>query len=86
MNKQLTQHRARERFARAVGLLRVEIALGTERRHLDNLVELCKAYLETLEGTLEHRALDGELDDTIALIPGRPLPAKGLRVINGGKS
>ena len=93
MNKQLTQHRARERFARAVGLLHVEIAIGTERRHLDNLVELCKAYLEQLDGTLEHAALDTELDDAIALIPTRPAPPRWsehprrmLRAIKGGRS
>lgn len=92
MNKQLLQHRARERFARAVGVLRIEIQLGTERRHLDNLVELAKAYLTQLEGTLEHAALDTELDEAIALIPTRPAPTRWsdhprrmLRAIKGGK-
>jgi hypothetical protein len=43
--RQLTQHRAQQAFARNIGRLWLELRLGTPRRHLDVLLELCDALL-----------------------------------------
>jgi hypothetical protein len=51
------EHRAREKFQRFHDRLRLGVAIGDARRHLDPLVEACEDYLD--------RAGDSEL--TVAL-------------------
>jgi hypothetical protein len=43
--RQLTEHRAQQAFARNIGRLWLELRLGTPRRHLDVLLELCDSLL-----------------------------------------
>lgn len=45
INPQLRMHRAQQAFERNLGRLRLELRMGTPRRHLDVLVELCDALL-----------------------------------------
>jgi hypothetical protein len=45
LNPQLRQHRAQRAFTRTIAKLWLELRLGTPRRHLDVLVELCDALL-----------------------------------------
>jgi hypothetical protein len=45
VNTQLRQHRAQQAFERNLGRLRLELRMGTPRRHLDVLVELLDALL-----------------------------------------
>lgn len=51
ISPQLRQHRAQQAFARTIGKLWLELRLGTPRRHLDVLVELCDALLPECGGT-----------------------------------
>jgi hypothetical protein len=45
LNSQLKQHRAQQAFERNLGRLRLELRMGTPRRHLDVLVELLETLL-----------------------------------------
>lgn len=40
------QHRAREKFLRFHDRLRLAVAMGDARRHIDPLLEACEDYLE----------------------------------------
>lgn len=50
--RQLREYRAQQAFARNLGRLRIELRLGTPRRHLDVLVELLDALLPECGDTL----------------------------------
>jgi hypothetical protein len=43
--RQLKEHRAQVAFARNLGRLWLELRMGTPRRHLDVLLELCTTLL-----------------------------------------
>lgn len=45
LNPQLRMHRAQQAFERNLGRLRLELRMGTPRRHLDVIVELLEALL-----------------------------------------
>lgn len=45
LNPQLKEHRAQRAFERNLGRLRLELRMGTPRRHLDVLVELLEALV-----------------------------------------
>lgn len=65
------QHRARDKFARFHEKLRLGVAMGDARRHLDPLVEACEDYLD-LAGDSELTAdLRDQLDRTKRVIECR---------------
>ena len=68
---QLYQHRARERFQRAMTRLHAELALGSARRHLDNLVELAEAYLDTLDDSSLKASFAEQLGNARAMVNTR---------------
>lgn len=67
----IRQHQARERFARALDRLHTELGIGTERRHLDVLVELCEAHLAALDQTTLRDSFAQRLDVARAMVKAR---------------
>lgn len=69
MTTHYKRHVAALAFERNAGKLRIELSLGTPRRHLDVLVELLQALLEETGGTLltaQYRAELAELREQVA--------------------
>jgi hypothetical protein len=76
---QLYQHRAREMFSRALTRLHAELAMGSARRHLDNLVELAESYLDQLTDTTAKPPLVEQLATLRAMVATR----HNLRLVKG---
>jgi hypothetical protein len=45
LRRQYAEHKNQQAFARCRDLLKLEISMGSARRHLDPLLELCRVYL-----------------------------------------
>lgn len=63
------QHTAENAFERNASRLRLELSLGTPRRHLDVLVELLRVLVEDTGGTLlttQYRTELAELEQAVA--------------------
>jgi hypothetical protein len=50
--KQLRAYKGELAFERLVVVLRTELDAGTERRHLDRLIELLELHVENMDGTV----------------------------------
>lgn len=82
MKTQLRQHHAQQAFERNAGRLRLELRMGTPRRHLDVLVELLEELLQDCgQGTLLTVSYRAELRDLKQDVATRG----NLRLVRGGK-
>jgi len=75
--KQLRAYKGELAFERLVVALRTELDLGTERRHLDRLVELLELHLANMEGTVQTAGYRA----TLALLEARVAKVAHLRVV-----
>jgi hypothetical protein len=69
MTKHYRQHAAGSAFERNASRLRLELSMGTPRRHLDVLVELLRVLVEETGGTqltARYRAELADLERAVA--------------------
>lgn len=71
MKRQYAEHLAQTRFEKNLGLLELELRLGSARRHLDPLVELCEIYLPKCGESLLARTYKQRLAEAKARVADR---------------
>lgn len=66
--KQLRAYKGELACERLLVVLRTELDLGTERRHLDRLVELIELHIDNMDGSLRTAAYRATLAPLRALV------------------